>query len=67
MADRWQTYSIEYKGVHYSLIKKYATGKGNANKQLMIDSAEKKFNKSNLWHDEADALWLLEYSRSEFK
>jgi len=58
--------NIDYQGVHYSLIKKFATGKGNANKKMMVEAAEKKFSKTNLIHDEADALLLLDYVRGEY-
>ena len=57
---------VEYKGVHYSLIKKHATGKGNANKKLMMEAAIKKFNKNDMTQDEADALLLLDYGKNEF-
>lgn len=59
--------AIEYKGIHYSLIKRHATGKGNANKDAMVKAAEVKFNKKFEYNDEADALLLLDYARNEFK
>ena len=44
-------------------LKKFATGKGNANKESMRDAANKERQKDGLpWlktHDEADAYWLL--------
>lgn len=52
---------IDYRGVSPSEIKKFATGKGNANKQAMIDAA-----KAQGWDvqddNEADARWLLKYA-----
>lgn len=50
---------IPYKGIPIGTIKKFATGKGNANKEAMMDAARArgwKFEDDN----EADALWLLE-------
>ncbi|GAG77260.1 unnamed protein product [marine sediment metagenome] len=49
---------IPYKGVPIATIKKFATGKGNANKEAMMEAARAKgwsFEDDN----EADALWLL--------
>ena len=55
---------IPYSGVPVGTIKKHATGKGNADKETMIQAAKK------LWEpevevensDEADALFLLRYA-----
>lgn len=58
--------NVEYKGVNTIEIKKYATGKGNAKKDLMISTAEKKFNKKFLIDDEADAVWILDYAITNF-
>ena len=57
---------IEYQGVNVSTIKKVATGKGNANKQLMIETANRIFNKNLTDNNEADALLVLDYARKEF-
>lgn len=57
---------IEYKGINVIEIKKHATNKGNANKELMISSAKIKFKKENLTDDEADALWILDYSLKNY-
>jgi Holliday junction resolvasome RuvABC endonuclease subunit len=58
---------IAYRGYSPSEIKKHATGKGNANKQMMIDAAEVKFRKvfQDYQHDEVDALWLLDLAQSQ--
>lgn len=54
---------IPYQGVPVGTIKKYITGKGNANKQMVIDAV-------NAWgyrvtdHNEADAMALLLYVES---
>lgn len=56
---------IEYKGLSPSEIKKHATGKGNASKEMMIASAKAKFPQANIQDDNtADALWILDLSRS---
>lgn len=53
---------IIYEGVPVQTIKKHATGKGNADKQQMINAAITKFNNINIIDDNhADALWLLDY------
>lgn len=53
---------IRCVGVNITHLKKWATGKGNADKALML-----KFARSMGWKatsdDECDALWLLEYAR----
>lgn len=42
-------------------IKKFATGNGNANKDLMVEAAKERWPGVVLeTHDQADALWLLE-------
>jgi hypothetical protein len=57
---------IPYSGVPVTTIKKHATGKGNANKQAMIQAMEKKgFKPQN--DNEADALALLLWARETNK
>jgi len=60
---------VEYKGIDVSTIKKRATGKGNANKVLMIEAANDFFEidpeldvdyKRSKHDNQADALWLLQ-------
>jgi hypothetical protein len=41
-----------------SSLKRYATGKGNANKELMLVEAVKRLGYDGCSNDEADALWL---------
>ena len=49
---------VPYQGVPVGTIKKHATGKGNANKQAMIDAARKRgFNPAD--DNEADAIAIL--------
>lgn len=58
---------VEYKGIHYSEIKKHASGKGNTKKAEMIRIAKEKFNKNDIDENEADALLLLDFCRNEYK
>ena len=46
-------------------IKKYATGNGNANKEQMLEAARNKWPDLSIHgHDQADALWLLDFARN---
>lgn len=52
---------LEHVALHSSALKKYATGKGNASKEIMMAAATKQgwtFEDDN----ECDALWLLDYA-----
>lgn len=57
--------------VQNSALKKHATGKGNAGKDMMIEAARERWVKYNEWvpgeltHDEADALCLLSFAIDE--
>jgi len=53
-----EQHGVPYQGVPVGTIKKYATGKGNANKQAMIDAARAKgfYPKDD---NEADAIAIL--------
>lgn len=58
--------SIQYRGYSPSEIKKFATGKGNANKDKMREAAEAKWPGVSLADDNAiDALWLLDLATKE--
>jgi Holliday junction resolvasome RuvABC endonuclease subunit len=55
----------EYRGIGPSEIKKFATGKGNANKEAMIAAAKKRFPHCDIQDDnQADALMLLELAKT---
>ena len=49
--------------VYATRLKKFATGNGHARKDLMISKYREKFGYLPADDDEADALWLLEYSK----
>ena len=57
--------SLEYKAYSSTEIKKYATGKGNCNKQAMIDAAKSQLGYKGDNDNEADALWLLQLGKSD--
>lgn len=58
---------IQYEGLSPTEIKKHATGKGNANKQAMINAAKQKFKMDIRDDNEADALWILDLARSRYE
>lgn len=51
--------NIQYRGYSPAEIKKHATGKGNASKDMMVAAAVETFGAVES-DDEADALWLLD-------
>ena len=57
---------IHYRGYSSKEIKKFATGKGNAGKPAMIESAKDKLGYEGNDDNEADALWLLEMAINEY-
>lgn len=57
---------IPYLGVPVGTIKKFATGKGNANKGMVIKAVREKFGHEKVTdHNEADALALLYWAITE--
>lgn len=58
---------ISYRAYSSQEIKKFATGKGNANKLAMIAAAQSKLGYPGENDNEADALWILELAKSEYK
>jgi len=56
---------IVYKGYTSSTIKKHATGKGNADKKAMVNSAAEFFETTIVDDNHADALWLLDLATIE--
>ncbi len=58
--------SIPYESVPVGVIKRHATGKGNANKNAMMAAAHGKWPDVDIVDDnEADARWLLDYILSD--
>jgi hypothetical protein len=62
---------IPYEGVPVGTIKKHATGKGNAGKELMLEFAYANWpagsgnSIDDITHNVADALWLTDYAVNE--
>lgn len=54
----FETPGVEYIDVPPSTLKKYATGKGNAKKELVLVEAVKRLGYQGSDDNEADALWL---------
>ena len=58
---------IPYSGVLVGTIKKFATGKGNAGKEAMVEEARKKWPDHHIKDDnQADALWLWAWAIEEY-
>lgn len=67
LMDLCTSKGVEYASYSASEIKKFATGKGNAGKPLMIEKAKQRFTDIEIIDDNhADALWLLEMVKKEF-
>jgi Holliday junction resolvasome RuvABC endonuclease subunit len=60
---------VEYRGYSPTEIKKHATGKGNAKKADMVESALRKWPDMdrNADDNECDAKWLLDFAVSSMK
>jgi Holliday junction resolvasome RuvABC endonuclease subunit len=58
---------ITFDYVSASTIKKFATGKGNADKQQMMIAYKAKYKKEPLDDNECDARFLLDYHFYKFK
>ncbi|MGR3218357.1 MAG: crossover junction endodeoxyribonuclease RuvC [Candidatus Anammoxibacter sp.] len=61
-----QDHSIEYRSYSASEIKKHASGKGNANKDKMVELAKDKWPDITIIDDNhSDALWLLDLAEKD--
>lgn len=57
---------IPYEGVPPTVLKKLATGKGNASKDMMLEAAREHWSDFVIEdHNEADALWLMKWAQDE--
>ena len=52
-----ENYQIPYSSFPVGTIKRFATGKGNASKDMMVQYANKRFN-GDFGEDEADAIYI---------
>jgi crossover junction endodeoxyribonuclease RuvC len=62
---RWwlREHGYHFEDIPPSSLKKDATGKGNADKGLMLVTAVKRYGYEGSCHDEADAIHLAHYQR----
>lgn len=60
-----EEHKIDYKAYSATEIKKHATGKGNANKAMMVLAAKNKLGCLTDDDNEADAMWLYDLAKSE--
>lgn len=60
-----EEHKIDFTAYSASEIKKKATGKGNCNKQAMIDAAKDQLDYKGDNENEADALWLYELAADD--
>lgn len=58
---------VSYRGYSSKEIKLFATGKGGAKKAAMIQAAKDKLGYPGNDDNEADALWLLELAKNDYK
>lgn len=58
--------NLPYKAYSPGEIKKFATGKGSANKQAMVEAAQKKYGYTGKDDNEADAIHIYHLANSEF-
>lgn len=65
---RYALYDSElpYVDIPPSNLKKFATGKGNASKDLVLVEAVKRLGYEGSSNDEADALWMLAMARVHY-
>lgn len=64
-ATQWaEHHRIPYAAVPVATIKRHATGKGNAGKDVVLAAARERFGAVET-DDEADALFLLDYAVDE--
>lgn len=58
---------IPYQGVPVGTIKKFATGKGNSNKEIMLATAREQWPEVNIVDDnQGDALFLWAWAKKEY-
>lgn len=66
VASLCEELDVPHTGIPVGTIKKHATGKGNANKEGMIEAAKLAYPRQDIIDDnQADALMLLSYVQQE--
>lgn len=58
---------IEYKAYSATEIKKFATGKGNAGKPMMVQACVDKLGITPIDDNHADAIWIYKLAEDDFK
>lgn len=67
LQEHCETHEIPYQGVPVSTLKKFATGKGNASKELMVVAAKRRWPDVDIQDDnQADALMLWAWAQREY-
>ena len=67
ISEHCELKKIDYQGVPVQTIKKFATGKGNSNKEVMLAAARAKWPQLNIVDDnQGDALFLLAWANEEY-
>lgn len=67
IVEEWcENNNVEYRSFSATEIKKFATGKGNAGKPLMIKAAQEKLGYTGNDDNVADALWMLKLAQKDF-
>jgi Holliday junction resolvasome RuvABC endonuclease subunit len=65
--EHCEMHDIQYQGVPVGTVKKHATGKGNANKDSMVNAAKAKWQDIDIVDDnQADALWIWDWAQNEY-
>lgn len=64
ISEECEKRKVPYVGIPVGTVKKFACGKGNANKDMMVLAAKKKWD-LYLGEDEADARWIAETAYAE--
>lgn len=57
-------YDIPITSIPQTKLKKFATGKGNADKAAMLHAAQEMLDPEVIDYNEADALWVLQWALS---
>jgi len=67
ITEHCEMHSIPYQGVPVGTIKKFATGKGNSNKEVMLAAAREWWPEVNIVDDnQGDALFLWAWANEEY-
>lgn len=61
-----ETLEVDYRAYSAGEIKKFATGKGNATKQQMIQACIDNYNYTPITDDEADAIHLYKLAKKDY-